>query len=69
MFDILFCSKFYSFCRMWLFVIVIKYCADMTNCLFFDEKVGVNTFYFVHLRCAYPDVVFNHEVGELKAVD
>ena len=41
----------------------------MTNCLFFGEKVGVNTFYFVHLRCAYPDVVFNHEVGELKAVD
>lgn len=65
----LFCSKFYCFCRMGAFAIVIKYCADMTNSLFFGEKVGVNAFYFVHLRCAYSDVVFNHEVGELEAVD
>ena len=43
---------------------MIKYCADMTNCLFFGEKVGVNTFYFVHLSCAYADVVFNHEIGK-----
>lgn len=41
----------------------------MTSCLFFGEKVGVNAFYFVHLCCAYSDVVFNHEVGELEAVD
>lgn len=41
----------------------------MVICLFFSKKVGVNTFYFVHLSCAYPDVVFNHEIGKLGAVD